>query len=119
MKGLELERHIKPSVFINMDESLALLLLKNLISNANRHNIPNGKISIELTKERLTIRNTGNPPSIPTEELFGRFKKGNQSLNSIGIGLAITKKISSLYEHKLYYTYENGWHTLEMIFKQE
>lgn len=119
MKGLELEQNIEPTVFVNMDESLVLLLLKNLISNATRHNVPGGKITVELTKDHLEIRNTGNQPSIPTEELFGRFKKGNQSINSIGIGLAIVKKISTLYKHQLNYTYEDGWHVLEMIFNSQ
>ncbi len=116
MKGLALEQRIQPDVSVAIDESLALLLLKNLVSNAKRHNVPNGKIEVELTSAYLKIRNTGDPPSMPPEELFGRFKKGNSSLNSIGIGLAIVKKISSLYQHQLTYIYEDGWHMMELKF---
>jgi len=116
MKGLSLEQRIDKEVYVAIDASLALLLVKNLISNATRHNIPNGIIDVELNATRLIIKNTGDAPTVPTEELFERFKRGNSSVNSIGIGLAIVKKIASLYHHHLSYTYENGWHCIEIVF---
>lgn len=116
MKGLSLEQRIGKEVNVAIDASLALLLVKNLISNATRHNIPNGSIDIALNATHLTIKNTGDAPAVPTEELFKRFKRGNNSVNSIGIGLAIVKKIASLYHHRLSYTYENGWHCIEIAF---
>jgi two-component system OmpR family sensor kinase len=116
MKGLHTEQRIAPGVRVPLDESLAQLLLNNLLSNAIRHNRPGGEIRIELTATELLLRNTGGAPSVPVEELFGRFKKGNASLDSIGIGLAIVKRISELYGHRISYTYADGWHNVRLDF---
>ncbi len=116
MRAISLETHIEPEITVALDESLAVLLLNNLISNSIRHNIPSGKIVMTLTAKELKIKNTGNAPEIPVRELFGRFKKGNSARDSIGIGLAIVKKIGELYGHQISYEYADGWHSLTLIF---
>ncbi|WP_306350452.1 sensor histidine kinase [Flavobacterium sp. '19STA2R22 D10 B1'] len=116
MKAITITTQIVPNVYVRMEEALAQILLNNLISNSIRHNLINGTISIQLTTEKLIIENTGNAPLVPTEELFGRFKKDNQSLNSIGIGLAIVKKIIEIYEYSIDYTFDKGIHCIEISF---
>jgi two-component system OmpR family sensor kinase len=116
MKGLTTELSIASGVRVPLDESLAQLMLNNLLSNAIRHNLPNGTIRIVLSATELLLQNTGNSPSAPVSELFGRFKKGNASLDSIGIGLAIVKRISELYGHRISYTYADGWHSIRLVF---
>jgi signal transduction histidine kinase len=64
------------------------------------------------------LANTGLAPSAPVGELFGRFKKGNSALDSIGIGLAIVKRISELYGHRVSYEYADGWHRLRLTFAE-
>jgi signal transduction histidine kinase len=119
MKEIELETNITPNVIVALDESLAQLLLPNLISNAIRHNTPHGKLIVTLNSTALVIQNTGAPPSIPVEELFGRFKKGNSALDSIGIGLAIVRKICSLYQYDIQYVYNERIHTIKIAFAKE
>ena len=97
---------------------LLQLMLNNLISNAIFHNISGGSISITLTEGSLAIMNTGNPPSASPESLFGRFKKGNNSLNSIGIGLATVKKICELHSYQINYVFNNGWHNIVITFAE-
>ena len=116
MKGLTTTLTIAPAVRIPLDASLAQLLLNNLLSNAIRHNRPAGEIHITLTAQELLIQNTGHAPSAPVSELFGRFKKGNAALDSIGIGLAIVKRISELYGHRIGYEYAEGWHRVRLVF---
>ena len=116
MKGLTTSLHLAPEVRVPLDESLAQLLLNNLLSNAIRHNRPGGEIRITLTPTDLLMENTGNAPSAPVSELFGRFKKGNAALDSIGIGLAIVKRISELYGHRISYEYAEGWHRVRLVF---
>nr|WP_236668984.1 HAMP domain-containing sensor histidine kinase [Hymenobacter rubidus] len=116
MKGISTEQYIEPGVQVPLDASLAQLLLNNLLSNAIRHNVAGGKIRLRLSADELLLQNTGHAPSAPVEELFGRFKKGNAALDSIGIGLAIVKRIGELYGHRLSYTYEAGWHTIRVAF---
>jgi two-component system OmpR family sensor kinase len=117
MKSIELRKNIDKQIPVKFHPALADILLNNLISNAIRHNIQeNGIIELTLTEKSLIIKNTGIEPNVPTEQLFQRFKKGNQCDNSIGIGLAIVKQICDLNNIHIAYIYSSGWHTLELKF---
>ncbi|RZK87297.1 MAG: HAMP domain-containing histidine kinase, partial [Hymenobacter sp.] len=118
MKDLTIRQQVPPGVRVLFDESLAQLLLNNLFSNAIRHNQLGGEISIELSPAALVLQNTGQAPTVPVAELFGRFKKGNAALDSIGIGLAIVKRISELYGHRISYDYAAGWHRVQLTFAE-
>lgn len=116
IKSIELKKDIGKDVPVKFHPALADILLNNLLSNAIRHNVTDGKIELTLTHQSLLVKNTGNPPTVPTEELFQRFKKGNPYDNSIGIGLSIVKQICDLNKMPLRYVYANGWHTVEVKF---
>jgi signal transduction histidine kinase len=116
VKSLALESYIEMYVYLAIHPFLADTLLNNLISNAIRHNIPDGTIYISLSKEKLVIRNTGNPPDVPTDELFKRFRKNNQSSDSTGLGLSIVKQICDLCHFTVHYTYADRLHTVEVKF---
>jgi len=116
MKGLRTTQQVVPGVRVPFDAALAQLLLNNLFSNAIRHNLPSGEIRVRLSATELLLANTGHAPTVPVEELFGRFKKGNAALDSIGIGLAIVKRIGELYGHRVGYEYAEGWHSVRVIF---
>ncbi len=135
MKSLVLETHIEKAVYIPLHVSLADLLLTNLISNAIRHNAARGGgggdaaatmgggvrgnkgfIRFNLSKEGLVVVNTGRAPSVPTEELFERFRKGDTGSDSIGIGLAIVRQICDLSQFDIVYQYSGGLHILAVGF---
>lgn len=114
LKGLAVSSQVDKRVFIAMHPTLAEMLFTNLLSNAIRHNIEGGAIEVRLTHEELCVRNTGLPPESPTEELFKRFKKSNQSADSIGLGLAIVKQICEVSSYPISYTYADGWHQVSV-----
>jgi two-component system, OmpR family, sensor kinase len=116
LKGITITTHIDENVNVTISEELCRVLLNNLLSNAIRHNLTNGTIDVNLNQNRLVISNTGLEPVVSTEELFGRFKKNNQSLNSIGIGLAIVKKIVQIFNHKITYKYKASLHIIKITF---
>ena len=121
MKAIDLQVHIEKGVHIPLHQSLVDLLLSNLVSNSIRHNSvtegSKGLIRVDLTGEGLVIVNTGKEPSVPTEELFERFKKGNTGSDSIGIGLAIVRQICDLSHLDVAYQYRGGLHMLAVSFQ--
>jgi signal transduction histidine kinase len=114
LKEISLNTQIEDNVMVNLNETLADILMSNLISNAIRHNIEGGVINIQLTSSSLHIENSGNPPGVETAQLFNRFKKGNQSGESIGLGLAIVKQICTLGKMNVSYVFEKGMHMLKI-----
>lgn len=116
MKSIRLSVDIRPNVMLDCDPSLAEMLLTNLISNAIRHNVVEGELELRLDAHALVIRNTGAAPTIPVEQLFGRFRKGNAAIDSIGIGLAIVRKICLLHRYGLRYEFDGGYHEITVTF---
>lgn len=116
LKNLDLTSTIKKSVSLRMNPSLADILVGNLLKNAIRHNTDKGWIKVLLSEQQLRIQNTGNPPSIPTTQLFERFRKSNQSSSSLGLGLAIVKKICEVSGCQVQYGFNKGVHEILVNF---
>lgn len=117
LNNLTVETDIEDNVQVKMHPVLADILWTNLFQNAIRHNIKNGKIRIELDKERLVIANTGEDPEVNTDQLFERFRKAEQSSESIGLGLSIIKRIVDQNHLAIIYTYADNWHRIEIGLK--
>lgn len=116
LKSLAVQKQVDKDVYVKLHHTLAEILLNNLLHNAIRHNIQEGRIEVSLCSEKLVVRNTGQEPKIPTDELFKRFKKNNQSSDGIGLGLAIVKQICEISGFDVRYLYADGWHQLSVIF---
>jgi len=65
-------------------------ILDNLLSNAGKYNVDNGKVSISLEKNVLRIKDTGKGIKKPAK-VFDRYYKEQD--RGIGIGLHIVKKL--------------------------
>jgi K+-sensing histidine kinase KdpD len=92
------------------------MLVSNLLKNAIKHNIPQGKIEIELNRQKFVVRNTGKPLQNTPHHLFERFQKDNPASESLGLGLAIVKKICEINHLSIQYQCENNWHQIEVHF---
>lgn len=119
MKHLHVEKTIAEDVVISMHPVLADILINNLLSNAIRHNQREGSIQITLTRQHLVISNTGKSLDISPEEMFVRFKKNNQSADSVGLGLSIVKQICNQSNIRIHYEYNNANHHFNLIFNQK
>lgn len=115
-KGLKIDINLADDVFIKMNPTLAEILVSNLLQNAIRHNVENGKIAIELKGKQLAITNTGEQLSIAKEELFTRFKKNDASKESLGLGLAIVKSICKSNNLEISYAFQNNTHSFVINF---
>jgi signal transduction histidine kinase len=99
---------------LQANKSLIEILLNNLLSNAIRHNHPDGELSVYLNSEKLTISNTGEG-SFDFQQVLKRFHKSDGS-EGIGLGLTLCKQICDNYGFKLGYLYENRTHTFSVTF---
>lgn len=116
-KNLSVNFLQKSDIIISANQSLINILLSNLVSNAIKHNIPNGKIDISLKKSELIISNTGQIPKGGTDKFFERFYKESVSNESVGLGLTIVKKICDLYNISISNNFSADIHTVIMEFR--
>jgi signal transduction histidine kinase len=115
-KEINVTKNINTGVVLTMNETLAEILIVNLLINAIKHNIEKGSIAIELSKEHLSIANTGKKLNANPAIYFERFKKESASNDSMGLGLSIVKKICDTYGFEISYTYKNDLHILAVVF---
>lgn len=95
---------------LTMNESLATVLITNLLKNAFVHNVDGGHVCIETTNSSLQFRNSGVNHSLDKASIFERFYQGNKKEGSTGLGLAIADSICKLEEIRLDYCFENDEH---------
>ncbi|MDW7690273.1 HAMP domain-containing sensor histidine kinase [Flammeovirgaceae bacterium SG7u.111] len=116
LKNITVSKNLAPDVRLFINPMEVNIVISNLLQNAIRHNIENGKIDIALDANSLVIKNTGEVPTLPLEQMFERFKKNNQSQNSFGLGLSIVKKICDQNHYGVHYFFRNGLHELQINF---
>ena len=110
LKSLTMEWDLQSDFSLDMHPVLADVLISNLLNNAIRHNVNGGRIWISSSGQSLTISNMGHDIDFDTDKLFGRFKKQNQSSDSLGLGLAIVHKICEYYNIKIRYEVDEAIH---------
>lgn len=115
-KNITIEKKFIASPEIKMNLQLADILLSNLLGNAIKHNLVDGKIIVELNSNSLSVSNAGNPLEISPEKLFGRFQKASPSSESVGLGLSIVKQICDTYNFRLNYSNANNVHIVSVSF---
>ena len=101
-----------------MNESLATILITNLLKNAFVHNVDGGHIRIEITSHRFTFCNSGVEHSLDSTHIFERFYQGIKKEGSTGLGLAIVDSICRLQNIGLKYYFQNGEHCFEISEEQ-
>lgn len=98
----------------DMDESLANILLSNLLKNAFTHNVEGGIITITSNGSMFRVANTGCPAALDGHRIFERFYHSAEKKSSTGLGLALVKSICTLYGMTIKYSFGNGLHTFEI-----
>jgi signal transduction histidine kinase len=94
---------------IDVDPVRIREVLTNLVSNALRHTLTGGRVTIAIS-ETMEIRVEDTGPGIPTEELermFDRFYKGAESRGS-GLGLTIARNLVEAHGGEIHATSELG-----------
>jgi signal transduction histidine kinase len=110
LKQIEVSINLEEKVVFTINPLLAEILINNLLSNALRHNIENGKVSISSGNQEITISNTGKSAGMDVSRLFQRFAKQTVSNESNGLGLAIAFEICKTNHLELNYSFSNKKH---------
>lgn len=103
--------------WVEMNPTLARMLLTNLLGNAIRHNHWQGTLHVRLAGSTLSVSNSGEAPAFAPELLFERFRKSNPQSDSLGLGLAIVREICLYSQLGIEYTFKNGTHTVRVVFR--
>ena len=102
-------------VIIRMNETLATILVTNLIKNAFVHSTDGGKVSISLTHNDMVVENLGDS-ALDAAHIFDRFYQGSKKDGSTGLGLALAKTIADRYGLGLSYSFADGAHRFRIDF---
>ncbi len=103
-KQLTVKTVVSPCLLF-MNSNLAEILLSNLLSNAIRHNLPQGWIDLFLDNSRFVISNTCKGGLKSEANLFNRITFHNKSEESSGLGLNIVRSICDKNEFHIRYDY--------------
>jgi len=81
------------------DHSAMFVLIRNLVENAIRHSPAGGVVTLELSPNRLEVRDEGaGIAAADLPHLFARFWRGaDQRDEGVGLGLAICREIASVH----------------------
>lgn len=108
-RKIRVEMELKEPFCVEMNDSLATVLVTNLLKNAFVHNVEGGIIRIETDKQALVIRNTGGE-ALDGKRIFERFYQGQKKEGSTGLGLALVDTICKMSQLQIRYFYEKGLH---------
>lgn len=111
---------------ITANRGMMIELLDNLIQNAIRYNVVNGRVKVSIRKQEnhalLSVTDTGiGIPQGEQERIFERFyrvdKSRSRDTGGTGLGLSIVKHIVELHEGRIRLESEVGrgtWITIEL-----
>lgn len=97
------------SLHMQINESLAVMLVSNLLKNAYLHNIENGVIEIKIAENVFSISNSGQA-ALDSSKIFTRFYQGSKKEGSTGLGLALVNTICKANNIKIMYQFKDKMH---------
>jgi signal transduction histidine kinase len=103
-------------IFIKINPILLDIFITNIISNAIKHNVENGYLTIAINNNELLFSNSGVPLNGDPQKIFDRFKKFGHAKKSVGLGMAIVKKICDVYAFKITYKTIDDRHEISIVF---
>jgi signal transduction histidine kinase len=114
--GIRIVTSLEP-LAIHADRTLIEVLLTNIFHNAIRYSPKDEDITITLQGSTLSVSNKGQESRLTIDQMTQRFRKESSHPNSIGLGLAIVRKICDTYRYSLGYSFKNGTHTFTVEFR--
>ena len=102
-------------LYLRMNETLAVVLITNLLKNAFVHNINKGSIRIVISSSGIRFGNTASGSALDASRVFDRFYQGSKKKEgSRGLGLAIVDAVCRHSSLKIRYRFEDDMHWFEV-----
>ena len=115
-KNIQVDCNIEKNIIIESNPVLVEIVISNLFLNALKHNIINGKISIETSGNSILFSNTGTNNALDQTKIFQRFSKFSTTGSGNGLGLSIVQKITKLNKWNIKYNFKENFHFFELQF---
>ncbi len=115
--GVTIEENIADGIYANCNPQLMKMAIGNYLSNAVKYCIDDKKVEVKLSEHHniftLEVVNSAEIESVKAaKEAWSEFSRGDKSRQrsgaSIGMGLAICKKIFELHSFRGYCKYNEG-----------
>ncbi|WP_411680736.1 sensor histidine kinase [Clostridium thailandense] len=126
-KNIEFKiRSFQNEVILYLDGKQMSRAIENLVSNALKYSLKSTRVYIDIDKQReevlISFKNiAAYEMNFNVEDIFERFKRGDESRNSeiegSGLGLAISKSIVELHGGKMYIEKEGDLFKVFMALK--
>ena len=109
-KEIKITLNEKENFHLQINETLATMLITNLLKNAYVHNNEHGTIQIEIGKDYITFSNSGDLQPLEEKRVFERFYQGKKKEGTTGLGLAIVAAICRQCSLAVSYRFVNNMH---------
>ena len=116
LRDISLTTNFRGDPIFRINPALADLLMNNLLSNAINHSPRKADIMLEIDDTSFKIYNSGESAVSHPENIFNRFSKEDPSSRSVGLGLAIAKKICETYNIDIDYSFSENLHCFRLHF---
>ena len=111
-KKIEVKTELVEDVTVSANRYYAFILVSNLLSNAVKYDREGGEMRIAIGNGKLTVSDTG--VGIPKSQIakifdaFHRVSLHRERSEGLGLGLALVKKIATLYGWRISVRSEEG-----------
>lgn len=104
--NLTIIKNVDPNAYLIANQKHIYQLIRNLVDNAIKYNVLNGKIYVDVTRDNdevtISVRDTGCGISDSDQkQIFERFyrvdKARSRKLGSSGLGLSIVRQVCNIY----------------------
>ncbi|MDR2915237.1 MAG: HAMP domain-containing histidine kinase [Tannerella sp.] len=99
---------------VRINETLASMLINNLLKNSYIHNVVHGRIYMEISSSKFVIKNTGQNFPLNSRLIFERFYQGSKKEGSTGLGLTLVKSICDMENLVVKYYFKDDFHCFEI-----
>jgi two-component system OmpR family sensor kinase len=97
-KRIDFNYDINDNIILDIDREDMTRIVDNLLGNAFKYTLPNGKVIVTLTKELLSVEDNGiGIDEESKKNVLQRFVRANKSEGGFGLGLSIVGDIAKHY----------------------